>query len=1061
MRRCPFTPVAWMIDAQPNTPSMDRQHALVFSGSGDIAYVDTGSHAWAWRLPGVLAGALTAALMYLLARMLFRRRTVAVLLAAVMALDALFFIQGRIAMNDSLLGFFIVYALTLLVALLEARPGRVGSWLIPLLGLPAVGVLLGLALSTKWVGAYAIGGAVLLVLARTQPGRWLAFGGMVLLTGVFGFQALAGDPPNFAFWILAVALTAVVGVIVVGLRARDWMSGSGFDLPAWIDPRRHYGLPFVFAMACLVVIPIGVYVASYIPWTYAVIGDPQLFPGWPVGHHGQTFLDLQSQMYHYHNDLRTPHAAGSPWWAWPFALKPVWGYFDTYSNGSQALMLITANPFLVWLGVPALGFGIWQAWRRRSTGLAVVLIAMLSLWLPWARIDRVAFNYHWYTILPFFYLLLAYFLAELWHGPSWRTWTLARVSFAVVLILPALMWVFKDPLCSLAGVGYVAPSSYECSRSIAEIALPIGLWLFAGLVAGWFVLGMSRPRRLVWAMLGLAAVAFVALYPAISGLPLPNGWPPIFQGLLPTWDISFQFNFNTSPVTTVPLIGIGPALLTVAVAAMAWWMMRAVGRRIPGDHDLVAVSRMSIDLEPTLIADDEPPDGAHAVEAPAALVEPEPREPEPVPPAPEPPVEAPPRWQLNGPQVDRWAPVGLFVLAALAYALVNAGRPATLHYFVPLADAFVHGQLGLSAAFSWLGEVVYGPNGLYNVVFPPAPAILLMPFVLVFGTDFPQQWASILLGAANVSVMALILGQMGLERRMRLVLALAFGLGTIVWYSAQVGTGWHFAHVTSLFFLLAAIYACQRDARTWVIGLLFAGAVLSRLTMLAAVPFFLAYLADRQWRAASDDRTPFGIVGRIAVLAAPQLVDLRRYLRLAWPMGTAVAVTLALYLAYNAARFGSPLENGYSLIPGLAADPAFADGLVSLSAIPGNLYALLLAPPSTAPAFPYLLPPLLGSMSLILTTPLLLWAVRARERDWFTIGSWASVGLILVVTLVRADPGGVQFGFRYAQDLLPFLFLLAVHGLRGGIGWLAWVAIGIGFAVNLWGMAYAFNGWWS
>jgi hypothetical protein len=168
-----------------------------------------------------------------------------------------------------------------------------------------------------------------------------------------------------------------------------------------------------------------------------------------------------------------------------------------------------------------------------------------------------------------------------------------------------------------------------------------------------------------------------------------------------------------------------------------------------------------------------------------------------------------------------------------------------------------------------------------------------------------------------------------------------------------------------------------------------------------------------------------------------------------------------LYLAYNAARFGSPLENGYSLIPGLSLDPAFANGLVSLAAIPGNLFALLLAPPSTAPAFPYVLPPLLGSMSLVLTTPLLLWAVLARERDWFTMGAWTSVALILAVTLVRTDPGGVQFGFRYAQDLLPFLFLLAVHGLRGRIGRLAWVAIGIGFAVNLWGMAYAFSGWWS
>lgn len=177
--------------------------------------------------------------------------------------------------------------------------------------------------------------------------------------------------------------------------------------------------------------------------------------------------------------------------------------------------------------------------------------------------------------------------------------------------------------------------------------------------------------------------------------------------------------------------------------------------------------------------------------------------------------------------------------------------------------------------------------------------------------------------------------------------------------------------------------------------------------------------------------------------------------------GAALAIPLALYLVYNALRFGSPFENGYALIPGLLQAPAFQNGLVSLFAIPGNLFALLLAPPSTAPAFPFLLPPLVGSMSLILTTPLLLWASLARDRDWFTIGAWGSVALILVPTLLRADPGGVQFGFRYGQDLLPFLFLLAVRGLRGRISPLAWAAIGIGVAVNLWGMAYAFSGWWA
>ena len=568
----PFDPVAWALDVQPDTPSLDRQRALAFAADGTLATVDTGSHAWAWRLPGLIAGTLTAALMYLLARMLFRRRSVAVLLAMVMALDSLLFIQGRIAMNDSLLAFFIVAALTLLMALFRMAPRGRGRWLVPLLGLPAVGLLLGFALSTKWVGAYAIGGAVLLVLARTQPGRWLALGGLVLLTGVFGFQAIAGQPPNFTFLLVMLAVVAVTGLVIA--RTRTTATDAASAGPWWANPRQVFGLPFAYTMLCLLIVPVVVYVIGYIPWALADHAGTQLFAGWPPGHTGPTFLDLQSQMYHYHNDLRTPHAASSPWWAWLLGLKPVWGHLDTYSDGSQVIMLLTANPILLWLTVPAIGFGGWQAWRRRSMALAFVLIAFLSLWLPWARIDRVAFNYHWYTPLPFAYLLLAYFLAELWHGPSPRTWSLARVAFAVVLLTPALMWIFKDGLCALAGVADMNPTSFECGRSILDVALPVAIWLVGSAIAGWLILRMERPRRLVGLVIGTAALGFAVLYPAVSALPIPNGWPFIYQGLLPTWDISFQFKSNTSPVSDIPLLGIGAVIVGISAAGMVWLLMR-------------------------------------------------------------------------------------------------------------------------------------------------------------------------------------------------------------------------------------------------------------------------------------------------------------------------------------------------------------------------------------------------------------------------------------------------------------------------------------------------------
>jgi hypothetical protein len=55
----------------------------------------------------------------------------------------------------------------------------------------------------------------------------------------------------------------------------------------------------------------------------------------------------------------------------------------------------------------------------------------------------------------------------------------------------------------------------------------------------------------------------------------------------------------------------------------------------------------------------------------------------------------------------------------------------------------------------------------------------------------------------------------------------------------------------------------------------------------------------------------------------------------------------------------------------------------------------------------------------------------------------------------------MQFGFRYAQDLYPMLLLLTVRGLGGRISVEAWIAIGIGGVVNLWGMASAYYDWFA
>jgi hypothetical protein len=477
---------------------------------------------------------------------------VAVLAGLFVLVDGMFFVQARIGMNDVYVGLFIVAAYTVFAAIWTGWwRSRLAFWL----GMPIVGLLLGLALASKWVAAYAIGALVLLILVRSALGRVLAILGMIGLTAVLGYMAISvpagGGVGDMTFLLIMVALT-LVAVVVAVLHPIAWTDeelrfavlapmalgtllffgalalgrlqatyvvgplsftpllaaialalGSllvaallfvagrwGFgplalppapddpvrllEPPApapdgWLRPGTTLGLPVLFAAACLIALPLAVYVVSYLPW--AMIEGHQIVAGWPPGHTGQTLLDLTGQMYRYHNGLTAAHPASSPWWAWPLDLKPVWFYQDGFAGVTSASIYDAGNFVIWWLGIPAMAFAGLMAYRRHSPALALIAIGFAAQWLSWARIDRAAFQYHYYTALPFVVLALAYFMAELWHGASRYTWLFARVGAAVALLLPALLWILSRPLCGFVGVLSVNPGSQACPAVIPDFVL--------------------------------------------------------------------------------------------------------------------------------------------------------------------------------------------------------------------------------------------------------------------------------------------------------------------------------------------------------------------------------------------------------------------------------------------------------------------------------------------------------------------------------------------------------------------------------------------------------------
>ncbi len=647
--RLPIEPSAWAVDVARPYPTDDRQQILVFDGAGAAASVDVGQHEFAWRLPGVLAGAVMAGFLFVLARILFRRRIVGVFVAILCVADGMLFVQSRIGMNDAYVGLGIVAAYTLFAALWTGVWRHRGAFWI---AMPLIGILLGLALASKWVALYAIVGMGFLVLVRSALGRLLAIAALVVMTAVLGYLAINvpqgtgfGNLPFIAImvaltvaavvanvlhplrWSLdeirfaiggPVALGGIVALVAiatnsasreitlssatvtplelaVALAAVGLVAWAGFavaarlgfgpfapdpgpDEPAallpppapppaaaWLRPGAQLGLPVAWMVGCLLVLPVAIYVVSYIPW--AVLDNHVLFAGWPAGHSGQSLTDLTGAMYNYHNGLTAPHAASSPWWAWLFDLKPVWFYQEGFAGNTTAAIYDAGNIVVWWLGLPALGFAAWQAFARRSLPLALITIGYAFQWVSWARIDRAAFQYHYYTSLPFLILALAYFLGELWHGASWRTWLLARLAAAVAILGPAIFWVFDRPLCGFVNVEKANPGSQACPPVIPQFLLTNQTAAMA-LIVGISVLVVVR----LFGRLGDERVvgdrAIVVGGRELSPSTVTLGWLGLtaLGAIVASWLV--QVTITDSPLITLDRIPVEPVAMVLALPAV-------------------------------------------------------------------------------------------------------------------------------------------------------------------------------------------------------------------------------------------------------------------------------------------------------------------------------------------------------------------------------------------------------------------------------------------------------------------------------------------------------------
>ena len=422
------------------------------------------------------------------------------------------------------------------------------------------------------------------------------------------------------------------------------------------------------------------------------------------------------------------------------------------------------------------------------------------------------------------------------------------------------------------------------------------------------------------------------------------------------------------------------------------------------------------------------------------------------------------------PDVRRVAAV-VFVVCAIVYAIV-AGSRLRAHspdnHFAYLADAYLHGTLSVRCDAPLVAEGETCPPGgggndwaRYNdrwfVAFPSFPAVLYMPFVALFGRNFPNRIVDVLLAGLAPALLYAALENLSRRGhslrswRENVGLTALFAFGTVYFYTSVQGSVWFVAHVVGCALGAAYLLAATDAARPLLAGTLLGLMFHTRTSMLFGAVFF-GLEALRVHRRTPDpsegsaDEDPSAIT-RLArwLKGVDWPAALRSIVRFAVP----VLVFIALYMLLNKRRFDSFTEPGYRYLQIRWAARINRWGLFNYHYLSRNLGVALALLPWITRVSPFVQISRHG-LALWFTSPHYLELLRPQREATIAWSFGVTALVIALLDLLYQNSGWVQFGYRFSNDYaLLLVALLAVTGRRIGRTWV--VVLLLAIAINLFG----------
>ena len=377
-----------------------------------------------WRLAVAVAGIVPVLLVTRLARRLLRSDALGVVAGTLVALDGSAIVHSRVGLLDGILAMWLVAGFLALVVDRDRTQARLDTGpegpddppadrlraapFGPRLGWRPyrllAGVLLGLAVGTKWSALWFVAVFGLLSVAWDASARWRAgvqrwWQGALLLDAVPAFCSL-------------------VGVAAVTYVASWW---------SWFASDRSYGRRWAESQP-----------DSWVPDSV------------------RSFWHYHQQMWDFHTGLHADHPYVANPFGWLLQLRPTSFFYQApepaqqYCGTDHCSQAITSlgNPFIWWFATAALAAALWWAVRRRDGVAATLAAAVLAGWVPWLLYpDRPVFTFYAIALLPFLALTLTWAVGRLWRWGTRdddvrRRWVLTALVVAGVLVVAASVFFY-------------------------------------------------------------------------------------------------------------------------------------------------------------------------------------------------------------------------------------------------------------------------------------------------------------------------------------------------------------------------------------------------------------------------------------------------------------------------------------------------------------------------------------------------------------------------------------------------------------------------------------------